>query len=207
MVVLLLGLILASQFLPFPLAKAKESLLWARSNFGWEAAIIGAIVYAILLSIPFFPGVELGWLIIMLYGKDSIILIYLFTLLGLIVSFSVGRWLGTYCVSCQSKLERFNQTYSATFNRLVEKVHGFFSQTRCSLVFNRILQKSPYFVLAILINIPGNSLVGGGGGIALLSGLNRAISFKGFVITLIIAVSPLPILLYFGLVQVEKLLF
>lgn len=203
---ILLVLVVLNQFYQLPMESIRSWIDGFRFQFGWGFVFLGAVVYAILLSIPFFPGVELGWLIIFLYGKDSVIIIYLFTLIGLMISFSVGRWLGLICNKCKVKIDRFGDSYNAAFNGLSEKIHGLFSKQICSLSLNRVLRGSQYLVLAIIINIPGNTIIGGGGGIALLSGMNKTISWKGFLFTLAIAVSPLPIMLYLGLIQVEKLL-
>jgi hypothetical protein len=65
---------------------------------------------------------------------------------------------------------------------------------------NLFLFNSRYFIIAILINLPGNTIIGGGGGIALLCGM------KGFILTIAIASSPIPLLLLFGMIQIETLL-
>jgi hypothetical protein len=56
-----------------------------------------------------------------------------------------------------------------------------------------------YLSLAIVVNIPGNIIIGGGGGIALMAGISRVYSLTGFLVTLAIGVSPVPIaVLLFG---------
>lgn len=66
--------------------------------------------------------------------------------------------------------------------------------------------KYHYVLLAVLINIPGNTIIGGGGGIACLCGINEKFSWKSFVLTVAIAVSPVPLLIYFGFLQIETLI-
>ncbi|MGB3315212.1 MAG: hypothetical protein WBB85_12430, partial [Albidovulum sp.] len=53
-----------------------------------------------------------------------------------------------------------------------------------------------YVLLALLINLPGNSLLGGGGGILLLAGMSRLFSPLATLATVAIAVAPVPILVY-----------
>jgi hypothetical protein len=46
--------------------------------------------------------------------------------------------------------------------------------------------------LAILFNTPGNALLGGDGGIALAAGASRLVSVRAFLLTLLVAVAPVP---------------
>jgi hypothetical protein len=53
--------------------------------------------------------------------------------------------------------------------------------------------------LAVSLNIPGNFLIGGGGGIGLFAGISRLYSVTGYLITISIAVAPVPVaVLFFG---------
>jgi hypothetical protein len=49
------------------------------------------------------------------------------------------------------------------------------------------------WALAILFNLPGSALVGGGGGISLAAGISRLVTYPQFLITTALAVSPIPI--------------
>jgi hypothetical protein len=55
-----------------------------------------------------------------------------------------------------------------------------------------------YILLAILINIPGNMLLGGGGGICFTAGLSRMFRVRWTILTIALAVAPFPALFYFG---------
>jgi hypothetical protein len=65
------------------------------------------------------------------------------------------------------------------------------------------LVKYRYLTIAILVNMPGNYILGGGGGISIACGTSRRISWKGFLATIILAVSPVPLLVYLGIIQLE----
>ncbi|MCP1169307.1 hypothetical protein NHG85_12380, partial [Limimaricola sp. ASW11-118] len=52
-----------------------------------------------------------------------------------------------------------------------------------------------YLLLALLINLPGNSLIGGGGGILLAAGLSRLFRPAPVLLTLVLATAPVPLLL------------
>ena len=71
--------------------------------------------------------------------------------------------------------DRLEQLFNRTSNRLL-----------------RGLIRSRYLALAVALNIPGNVLIGGGGGIALFAGISRMYSYLGFLITVVIAVAPIP---------------
>lgn len=59
----------------------------------YKAILIGGLLYILLLMIPFVPGFELGLLIMLLLGGDSVWFIYLFTIIGLNLSFLLGKLL------------------------------------------------------------------------------------------------------------------
>jgi hypothetical protein len=62
-----------------------------------------------------------------------------------------------------------------------------------------LLLRYRYLALAAALNIPGNYLIGGGGGIALFAGVSRLYSVPGFLITIALAVAPVPMaVLLFG---------
>ncbi len=53
--------------------------------------------------------------------------------------------------------------------------------------------------MALALNIPGNALIGGGGGIVLMAGISRLFRPVPFAVTLALAISPLPIaIMLFG---------
>jgi hypothetical protein len=61
------------------------------------------------------------------------------------------------------------------------------------------LLRHRYLALAIALNLPGNFLLGGGGGIALLAGVSRLYAVPGFLATVTCAVAPVPLaVLMFG---------
>ena len=51
--------------------------------------------------------------------------------------------------------------------------------------------------MAIAVNTPGNSIIGGGGGIMILAGLSGLFSPLSTFLTVIIAVSPVPLAVIF----------
>lgn len=56
--------------------------------------------------------------------------------------------------------------------------------------------------------MPGSYLIGGGGGgISFACGNSRNISFKLFVLTVVLAVLPMPLLAFIGVIQFEAFLY
>jgi hypothetical protein len=65
--------------------------------------------------------------------------------------------------------------------------------------FLPLLLRYRYLALAVALNIPGNYLIGGGGGIALFAGVSRLYSVPGYLITIVLSVAPVPLaVLLFG---------
>jgi hypothetical protein len=57
------------------------------------------------------------------------------------------------------------------------------------------LLRHRYLALALAFNLPGNALIGGGGGIALLAGLSRQFRYPHYLLMLCLAIAPVPVLL------------
>jgi len=54
-----------------------------------------------------------------------------------------------------------------------------------------------YLALAVLFNLPGNMLIGGGGGIALIAGMSGLYRSTNYFITVTLAVAPVPLIISF----------
>ena len=48
-----------------------------RNEWFWSALLAGGLVYGLLLSLPFIPGIEIGLLLMALFGKEGILIVYL----------------------------------------------------------------------------------------------------------------------------------
>ncbi len=159
--------------------------------------IISLIVYTVLIAIPFVPSVEVGWGLMLLLGADLAPLVYLFTVIGLSVSFMGGRLIP------ESRLQTFLEDLSLKkTSRLVEKLKTLDTEQRLSLLLSRApakfipnLLRHRYLAIAVALNIPGNTVIGGGGGISLAAGMSRLFGPCRFVLTLAVAVAPVPLLI------------
>ena len=163
--------------------------------------MVSAALYSILLAIPFVPGAEVGVAMMTVLGPAIALLVYVCTVAGLSLSFLVGRMIPTSALIRFTEDINFDRT-----NKLLKDIEAREKQERLaylvSIAPNRFipaLLRFRYLALGIALNIPGNFLIGGGGGIALFAGISRLYSFIGFLITIVIAVAPIPLaVLIFG---------
>ena len=186
---------------------AKKFAEYAGDQWSTRILIGGGICYILLLSIPFVPGVELGVLLMCVFGKEGIVFVYIATVVGLNLAFLVGRGLPLKWVEARMEKIGFAQAVKCHF----EDIDGMMKKTALNQRFGRnrflaILAKYRYPAIGILFNMPGNYLIGGGGGISLACGINRNISWKWFALTVAVAVSPVPLLVWFGVIQLETFL-
>ncbi|WP_419903141.1 hypothetical protein [Kiloniella sp.] len=177
-----------------------------QDGLGPESLLVCALLYLLLLSVPFVPGIEIGLLIMAAFGKDGVISVYFATIGGL----SLAYFFGTSFPQLWEKAGFINFDSSA-FSRTDEAP---FSNDKASipLALKLIRSISPwiiryrYLTLAILINLPGNVVFGGGGGISFISGASRKFKWFWFMSTLVLATLPVPLLVYFGFMELEKLI-
>ena len=54
-----------------------------------------------------------------------------------------------------------------------------------------------YVALAIAVNVPGNAIIGGGGGIMMMAGLSGIFAPVPTLIAILIGVSPVPLVVFF----------
>jgi hypothetical protein len=153
------------------------------------------------------PGVELGVLLMCVFGKEGIVFVYFSTVAGLSLAFLMGRMLPKRWVESLLKKFGFSQTcdiQSDGFDYMLDNfpLHQEFCQNR----LRSLLLKYRYLAIGFLFNTPGNYLIGGGGGISLACGISRNISFKWFLLTVVLAVSLVPLLAFFGVIQLEAFL-
>ena len=186
---------------------AEKFLSFTRGEWGRGVLIGGGIIYSLLLSLPFVPGVELGILLMCAFGKEGVVLVYLATIAGLSLAFLFGRLIPRPWVDAW--LERLGDSRSCSDHpNGIEQMAECMSPGRKHFPswLKSFLAKYRYFTVAVLVNLPGNYLLGGGGGISIVCGASRRISWKGFLVTIVLAVSPVPILVYLGIIQLEALL-
>jgi hypothetical protein len=53
-------------------------------------------------------------------------------------------------------------------------------------------------MIAVALNLPGNVIIGGGGGIGLIAGMSNLCPFPKYILFVSLAITPLPILFLAG---------
>lgn len=164
-----------------------------------RAITTAALLYTVLLALPFVPGAEIGIALMVTLGPPIAFLVYVCTVAGLTASFLIGRLMPVVGLI---RLARVMDLRRIAI--LLEKMAPLDQGGRLALLAgnapNRIipfLLRYRYMGLGILFNTPGNFIIGGGGGISLLAGVSGLFSVPGFLLTVMISVSPVPIAVLF----------
>ena len=166
------------------------------------AVLISGLLYALVLAVPFVPGAEIGIAMMIMAGPKTAVIVYLSTVLGLSLSFLIGRFLPVQILTNCLKWLGFTR-----MQRMLDLVEPLTPRERLEFLISKtpnrfvpFLLKHRHIALAIALNIPGNSLIGGGGGIVLVAGISKLYTVPAFFVTILIAVAPIPlIVLIFGI--------
>jgi hypothetical protein len=161
-----------------------------------RVVLIGVILYICLMALPFLPGVEIGLAFMMVLGPKGIALIYACTLIALAIGFGLGRLFPTHLLASflgwlhLTRAEALLRGFEAT---APEKRLEFLAEQSSTRLVPALIKRR-YLLLALLLNLPGNALIGGGGGIAMMAGMCRLYSFPGYLLLIAVAILPGPIL-------------
>lgn len=183
------------QFLDWSMDLAKS--LPPGTGLAMETTLIALalLIYALLIAIPFVPGIEIGITLVLLRGADIALAVYLATALGLTIAYLAGRlmpltWLRR--VLADLRLRR-----ACAF---LDRIAPMSDAHRVDLLrsalpsrFGNAAITYRYLLLAGLINLPGSGLIGGGGGICLAAGLTHLFRPRITLITIALAVIPFPL--------------
>ena len=183
----------------------RATLTALREAMGMGALIAGAVTLAVLLGLPFVPSVEMGLMMMAVFGRDGAVAAWLATIAGLSLAYAAGRYMPVdwvhHWLERHGLLKPGPGTGKSVLARFVDRTS--MTNTRRRRVAAYLLRHR-YLLFAVLINMPGNSVLGGGGGIALLSGFARLYRWPRFLLTVSLASLPIPLLVIFGLIQVDE---
>ena len=157
-------------------------------------------VYIIWMAIPFVPGIELGLALMVMLGSKGVVLVYFCTLLSLSLSFAIGRLIPLRALSRflgWLHLRKAQDLVAQLKSLDSEEKLDFLLKTAPSKIVPSLL-KHRYLMIAIILNLPGNALIGGGGGIGLIAGMSRLYPFPKFILLVSLAITPLPLLFLTG---------
>ena len=164
-----------------------------------KAIMIGAVAYIGLLAMPFVPGAEIGIALLAGFGAAIAPLIYVCTVAAMMLAFTVGRFLPISAL--ERVLRGFRMQRAAD---LVARAAPLSKDQRVAMLLEgqskrvvRLALHYRYVAIAVAVNTPGNSLIGGGGGIMLIAGLSGIFTPLSTFLTVILAVSPVPLAVIF----------
>lgn len=167
-----------------------------------RSIMLGAAMYIVLLAFPFVPGAEIGLALLAAFGAAIAPLIYICTVASMVLAYAVGRFVPLALLERLLRALRLRKA-----SDLVARAAPLSSQDRLALLLEgqsgRLLGfalRYRYAALALAINTPGNSVIGGGGGIMMMAGMSGVFSPLATTIVVLFAVSPVPIaVVFFGL--------
>ncbi len=171
---------------------------------GTQNAVLGGLLvvvvvaYAALMALPFVPGIEIGVSLMMIRGPEVAPVVYLATVTGLTTAYLAGRFMSydwLYRVFMDLRLRRAC-AFLERSKDLDRDERLNFLRSRLPSWLGGIALNFRYVTLALLLNLPGNAIIGGGGGICLMAGLSRLFAPWIMVLTIALAVSPVPILVW-----------
>ena len=176
------------------LARAAASAHADMMTLGVIAALL--LAYAALIAIPFVPGIEIGLALLALRGAEIAPFVYAATLAGLSIAYLAGR---------RIPLDRIERGFAgigmhraadsvAALKPLSERRRLALLRARMPAFLADTAVRWRYVMLGLLLNLPGNAILGGGGGICLVAGLSGVYAPRATVLTLALAIAPLPLL-------------
>lgn len=157
--------------------------------------MISVVAYTLLMAFPFVPGIEIGLGLIALLGPEIVFLVYCCTVVALNLSFVLGRLIPEAVLVRLLKELHLNRA-----SQLLAQLGTLDTQQRLRFLLSRaptrwvpLLIRWRYLAIAVALNVPGNFVIGGGGGIAMMAGMSRLFGPVKFLLTVLVAVSPVPI--------------
>lgn len=164
-----------------------------------RAIMLGSAAYVGLLALPFVPGAEIGLAMLAAFGPSIAPLIYICTVASMMLAFTVGRFLPLSMLERVLSLLRMRRSAA-----LVARAAPLTGDERLAMLLDGQSKRAislglryRYIALALAVNTPGNSIIGGGGGIMMVAGLSGLFSPIATFLTIVIAVSPVPMAMIF----------
>lgn len=154
-------------------------------------------LYIVFMAIPFMPAVEVGLSTLLIFGAKIAFLVYVSTVTALTLAFLAGRLL-----PAEFAAQAFGLIGVARAQGFANRLAPLSAQGRLALLLRDAparwvprLLRHRYLALAVLLNLPGNVVIGGGGGIAVVAGMTRLFTFPAYLLTVALAVSPVPLII------------
>ncbi len=158
-------------------------------------AVIG--IYFLLMTVPFVPGIEIGLALLMIFGAKGIAVVYFSTLAALCLSFLIGQ-----LIPARAIMGLLDWLHLRRARDLMARLEPLAPGERLNLLVEiaparaiPFLLRHRYIAVAVAFNIPGNYLIGGGGGIGMMAGLSGLFRFPRYALMVGVAISPIPLMM------------
>jgi hypothetical protein len=172
-----------------------DTAAWARTDMIVEIIVTCTLLYIVLMALPFVPGVEIGVALILAFGAKVVPIVYIATIIALTISFTAGRLVPQHWLAAL-----FRRLRMAQAERLIEELAPMSADERVTHLMRSAprrwlpwLLRYRTWALALLLNLPGNGLIGGGGGIAMTVGISRLLSLPKFILAVAVGAAPVPL--------------
>ena len=166
----------------------------------FHVMIVGVVLFAVLMAIPFVPGIEISLALLAVFGSKVAMAIYAATLAALALSYLIGRMLPLRLIATL-----FGSLSLQRAKTLVQSLQPLNAEQRFEVLIKHapkrvipVLLKHRYIAIIIALNVPGNAVIGGGGGIALLAGMSGLFKFPRFLASVSLAALPVPLVVILG---------
>jgi hypothetical protein len=164
---------------------------------------ISIVLYILWMALPFVPGIELGLALMVMLGFNGVVLVYLCTLLSLSLSFAIGR-----LIPLKAFARFLGWLHLRKPRDLVFKLEPLNADQKMDFLLKAapskiipLLLEHRYLMVALILNLPGNALIGGAGGIGMISGMSRLFPFPQYILLISLAITPVPLLFLAGRVS------
>lgn len=161
--------------------------------------MLGSAAYVGLMALPFVPGAEIGIAMLAAFGANIAPLIYAMTVASMMLAYTIGRFLP---IGALERLLSFLRLRRAA--HLVARAAPLSREERIAMLLDgqskravKLGLRFRYIAVALAVNTPGNSVIGGGGGIMMIAGLSGIFSPLATFLTIAVAVSPIPLAVMF----------
>jgi hypothetical protein len=173
--------------------------LYPRHEPYLHLVILGSFgLYILLMTLPFMPGIEIGLTLMLFLGSKGVILVYCCTLIALSISFLIGQR-----IPLQKFAKFLGWLHLKKACDLILEMESLPPRERVAILHKKAparivphLLNHRYLAIALLLNLPCNAVIGGGGGIGLIVGMSGLISYSRYLLTVAVSISPVPIIIF-----------
>jgi len=160
-----------------------------------QVMVAGIVLYTALMAIPFVPGMEISLGLLAVFGPRVAVAVFVATVAALCLSCLIGKIIPV------GLLARFFGSLGLQRAKgLVQNLEPLAAEQRLGALIEHapkrivpMLLKHRYIASIVALNVPGNAVIGGGGGIALLAGISGLFTMPRYFAAVSLAALPVPL--------------